>query len=339
MITNCKYENKTFEMTFNSDMKPYVSRLTPYTPLPMAILMSFEKNTSYRLYELLRKELYRSNKNINNGIVTKEFELNELRYILGLVNTDEAGVKRAVARGDSWDNIFEKVAKEKQYVDWRDFKKHVLEPAKIELKEKSDIAFSYDAVKIGGNRVRRIVFYIQKNEIPDHQRIKILEKAQVIEDEAIVYNKQLSFDDMNDIDIYSKYIGHNVLTREDIQLLMSTASFDASRVEEVIQLADEQEYIANYVGWLIKAIKEEYKKPIAVIKGSSERAEVVKNIQEKYENEKPQLAERTYKKITEKEDFDSFLEYMNLQKEAFEVIYDDVNERVDMYLKYKTNRL
>ena len=60
---------------------------------------------------------------------------------------------------------------------------------------------------------------------------------------------------------------------------------------------------------------------------------------EKYENEKPQLAERTYKKITEKEDFDSFLEYMNLQKEAFEVIYDDVNERVDMYLKYKTNRL
>ena len=339
MITNCKYENKTFEMTFNSDMKPYVSRLTPYTPLPMAILMSFEKNTSYRLYELLRKELYRSNKNINNGIVSKEFELNELRYILGLVNTDEAGVKRAVARGDSWDNIFEKVAKEKQYVDWRDFKKHVLEPAKIELKEKSDIAFSYDAVKIGGNRVRRIVFYIQKNEIPDHQRIKILEKAQVIEDEAIVYNKQLSFDDMNDIDIYSKYIGHNGLTREDIQLLMSTASFDASRVEEVIQLADEQEYIANYVGWLIKAIKEEYKKPIAVIKGSSERAEVVKNIQEKYENEKPQLAERTYKKITEKEDFDSFLEYMNLQKEAFEVIYDDVNERVDMYLKYKTNRL
>ena len=72
---------------------------------------------------------------------------------MGLVNTDEAGVKRAVARGDSWDNIFEKVAKEKQYVDWRDFKKHVLEPAKIELKEKSDIAFSYDAVKIGGNRV------------------------------------------------------------------------------------------------------------------------------------------------------------------------------------------
>ena len=79
-------------------MTPYVHQLkTNFTTYEVATLMKIEKAHSYRLYELLKKEIYRSDPNINNGIVTKEYGLSELKCTIGLANTDEEGVRRAIA--------------------------------------------------------------------------------------------------------------------------------------------------------------------------------------------------------------------------------------------------
>ena len=46
-----------------------------------------------------------------------------------------------------------------------------------------------------------------------------------------------------------------LLTKEDIDLLLVKSDFDGKKVRDAIYLADEQRYIANYMGWLIRCIE------------------------------------------------------------------------------------
>ena len=336
MVNNADYVDKQFIITFNKNMTPFVHQLkNNFTTYEVATLMKIEKAHSYRLYELLKKEIYRSDPNINNGVVTKEYGLSELKCTIGLANTDEAGVQRAIADGKSWDEIYYNVVKDKSFEVWYEFRRQVLDVAQKELAEKSDIVFEYEPLKYGsGAKVRRIRFYIAKNE-PSKTKPEMDRMVDLIH---TMNEEQVASDTDND-GVYS-YIGHNKLTRDDIIEFMRVAEEDEEKVENAIKLADKQDYLKNYVGWIISCIKGKYEQPTEVIQGSSEKADTVNNLKTEIDNNEADIAERIWSKIKNKEDYIEFIAYLNskgIKENTLDVVYD-TNERIDLYTNGKTKR-
>ncbi len=336
MVNNADYIDKQFVITFNKNMTPFVHQLkNNFTTYEVATLMKIEKAHSYRLYELLKKEIYRSDPAINNGVVIKEYGLSELKCTIGLANTDEEGVRRAIADGKSWDDIYYNVVKDKSFEVWYEFRRQVLDVAQKELAEKSDIVFEYEPLKYGsGAKVRRIRFYIAKNE-PSKTKPEMDRMVDLIH---TMNEEQIASDTDND-GVYS-YIGHNKLTRDDIIEFMRVAEEDEEKVENAIKLADKQDYIKNYVGWIISCIKGKYEQPTEVIQGSSEKADTVNNLKTEIENNEADIAERIWSKIKNKEDYIEFIAYLNskgIKENTLDVVYD-TNERIDLYTNWKTKR-
>lgn len=335
MVNNADYVDKQFIITFNKNMTPFVHQLkNNFTTYEVATLMKIEKAHSYRLYELLKKEIYRSDPNINNGVVTKEYGLSELKCTIGLANTDEAGVQRAIADGKSWDEIYYNVVKDKSFEVWYEFRRQVLEVAKKELAEKSDIIFDYEPLKYGsGAKVRRIRFYIAKNEPKQKDELKNTINMLNSMNEAQTETEE------DRSGIYT-YIGHNKLTRDDIIEFLRVADGDEDKVEKAITLADKQEYIKNYVGWIISCIKGKYKEATETIQGSAEQAEKVNALRQEVIDHEADIAVRIWNKIKKKEDYNTFVEYLNSQgitEDTIEVVYD-TNERIDLYTTWKTKK-
>ena len=73
----------------------------------------------------------------NDSIFEVRYDLSELRFLLGLVDTNKPEVARAVRAGKSYDEILETVIKDYKYKDWTNFKARILEQSKKEM-DKSD---------------------------------------------------------------------------------------------------------------------------------------------------------------------------------------------------------
>lgn len=336
MVNNADYIDKQYIITFNKNMTPYVHQLkTNFTTYEVATLMKIEKAHSYRLYELLKKEIYRSDPNINNGIVTKEYGLSELKCTIGLANTDEEGVRRAIADGKSWDDIYDNVVKDKSFEVWYEFRRQVLDVAKKELAEKSDIMFEYEPLKYGsGAKVRRIRFYIAKNE--PARKPEMDKMVDLIHD---INGEQMTMDFENE-GVFS-YVGHNKLTRDDIIEFLRVAENDEKKVEEAIQFADSQEYIKNYAGWIVSCIKGKYRKPVEVFQGSAEHAEAISEMKDYVEEHEDDIAVRVWEKIKAKPEYKDFVLYLNMKgikEDTIEVVYN-IKERIDLFTDWKTGKL
>lgn len=334
MINNVDYIDKIFKVTFNKNMKPYLFNLNSnFTFFSLGTLMTFEKNCSYRIYEILKKDAFRCNPQVDNGVVTREFNLNEFRCMIGLVNLDEPDVKDAVARGVSWDDIYEKIALQRQYPDWRDLKKKVIEPAKIELEELSDIKFTYDVIRSGpGAKIRRIIFHISKNDLSQEKYELIRTKERMI----VQKNKEIgtmSLLDALDKSRLLKYVDNVKLSEEDIDGFLEYAGYDIDKVENAIIMANKQSNISNYVGWIISCIREGYAEPIEVVDGSAEKAEAINSLKDLAHSISTQ--ERAWERIKTKDDFQDFLNDIQLSLSALELTFDDIVERIELYTNWK----
>ena len=133
IIPNAEYVDGIFTIKFNNELKSHVLGLEKnYTSLELSVMTDFKKNSSFRLYEGLKKEAYKIPK--GEGCYTQaEYNISELRFIIGLANSDDQMVKNAMAtmgRVIDWDKLYEKLdKKDKKYEEWRDFQRRVIKPA------------------------------------------------------------------------------------------------------------------------------------------------------------------------------------------------------------------
>jgi len=340
VVPNADYIDGVFVIKFNNELRDHVLGLEKnYTTLELSVMTDFKKNASFRLYEVLKKEAYKI-PNGKDNYTQIEYNISELRFIIGLANSDDQSVKNAMASMKSidWDELYEKLdKKDKKYEEWRDFQRRILIPAKEELEEKSDIRFEYEPVK-EGRKTKRILFTIYRN-IPRNP--EIIDERQALFEATTKPNRQLEMPYDLYVELYEEYVGHNQLSKEDIDLLFKKAGGDAEKVKSAISLADKQPSIDNYMGWLIRCIENDYAQT-EVIDGSFEDAKSVKQVMNTYEALKeagiPQA--KAWARIKNKEDYDDFIEYVilnGISEEQLEVIYSP-EELVKMYTDYKMGR-
>jgi len=342
MITDVTYENKVFQITFHSKLKPFITGLKQnYTTLSLSTLISFEKNASYRIYELLKKEFYRSNPNENDGLVKVTYNLSEFKFMISLANADEAGVRNFIANKNGacdWDYLYDHVVKEKSYENWSDLKKRILLPAQKELKEKSDIRFDFVGRGAGGNKTKFIDFYIYPNKPEEQIRETIKKRAEIIDsakEQATDY-KQYELVESTYPELYRRYIGHNGLQQEDLDLLLQKASYNEEKVIKAIEMADKQPEINNYMGWLVRCIENEYRDAIGVCDGSKEKKAILDNMREiSHSNE---TKERVWNKIQQNNDYENFLNQIGCSEQSLLAIYD-TDERISLYTEFRLGKI
>lgn len=117
-------EPGTVELSFSAEMKPYLLQLKEcFTSYRLKNIIRLRSTYSVRLYELLMQYGAKGE---------REFKLDELRGLLAI----ESGA----------------------YSSWDNFKRRVLEPARVELAEHTDLVFTYLPRKGAHGRVVGVIF-------------------------------------------------------------------------------------------------------------------------------------------------------------------------------------
>lgn len=340
VITNADYIDGVFIVTFNEAIRPHILGLQKnYTTLKLSTLTGFEKNTSFRIYELLQKEMYRSKSSINDGMVSVTYGINEFRFMIGLANAEEKGVQKILAKTSGeidWDYLYENVAIEKIYSEWRDLRRRIILPAQEELAKRSNIRFEFEGIRCGGNKIRKLKFNIFPNEPEEAIKRDIAKRAKIIEKTSIDYH-QFELPEVIFHDFFEEYTNHNGLSVSDLNIFLSKSNNDVDKIKEAIRLADMQTNISNYVGWIISCIENNYSSPIEVVSGSKEKAEYINDAKKQVNS--PDLQLRVWNKITQKDDFKDFLNHVGFSQEAIEAVYENPRERAEMYADWKVGKI
>lgn len=127
VVTKATYKNGEFSIDFHKDIKDYLVDLTQnYTRFSLNVMMSFKSSYSFRLYELIKSRCYyRKGEERSNNLFRIEFDINELRLALGVVNAGLDNVKRILNNRKGKPDYAKAVeaSPEKLFETWYDFRK------------------------------------------------------------------------------------------------------------------------------------------------------------------------------------------------------------------------
>ncbi|MEE1256239.1 MAG: replication initiation protein [Lachnospiraceae bacterium] len=293
IIPNADYQDGVFSIKFNKELKSHILALEEkFATFEIELMKNFKNNSSFRLYELLKKDFYKAGK---SGEYDVEYNLSELKFIIGCANSDnEAHRNRLATMGKNidWDELYSKLdKKDKKYVNFADFKKWVLDVAQSELNEKADMSFTYEEGMKKNKKVISIIFHLYKNN-PSNP-IKSTIRKDWNEKNGTSY-QQTEFPTYLYPELYKEYVGHNNLTEKDITILVNKSNGDIDKVKAAIEYVDNysaQTFVNNYMGMIIRCIEENWTN-IPVARGSVENAKHVINVMKATQNRLPQDEEK-----------------------------------------------
>lgn len=252
VVTKATYKNGEFSIDFHKDIKDYLIDLTQnYTRFSLNVMMSFKSSYSFRLYELIKSRCYyRKGEERSNNLFRIEFDINELRLALGVVNAGLDNVKRILNNRKGKPDYAKAVeaSPEKLFETWYDFRKNVIDTAVKEInrlqeegKEPGIYINNYEAKKAGrGGKVYAVVFYVE-----------------VIRNDKGVKSKQPVIDDNKD-DILDEIFSiiEGIRTR-DARAIGEAAKWDIDKIKRNYEYAKTKD-IDNMVAYMIKAVKDDY---------------------------------------------------------------------------------
>lgn len=220
-LSSAEYEKGTgfVNLEFSPKLKPYMLQLK-------------EKFTQYQLANVLTMkskysprvyEILKCNEFKKQGYI--EIEVQELRKLLKAENI---------------------------YPLYNDFKRKIVQQTQKELKKLSDINFEFEEIKTG-RKVTSLKFYIKSNM---HSKTKPIDEVSVaLDSNNTDKDKKVLYEAINAI----KSIFKESIDDLDAKKLLDAANGNINIIREKYELAQKSKKINNLVGWIITAIKEDYK--------------------------------------------------------------------------------
>jgi len=155
---------------------------------------------------------------------TIEFEINEFRELIGLDDT--------------------------MYPRYSNMKPKILLSSQKELRSKSDIFFKFEEIKTG-RKVTSLKFYIYQNNVKSVDNVKMSEEVSATVSEDNEQEKE----DLEKIIYMMK--AENIKELDAIKIY-NVANGNINKIQEKYNLSQSMTGIKNIVGWMIKAIQEDY---------------------------------------------------------------------------------
>ena len=267
VVNKCEYRDGVFTTRFTKEMKPHIYNLKKdYTRMSLDVLCSFKSLFTTRIYEILRTQYYRFEKEGSDEIIVPRppkapYSLAELKFTLNVVDANASRtVKRLVEQG-RFEEAIEEI-KDAAFDDWRNFRRKVLEVAKKELEESaySEICFDYEPVKSGkGGKVTGIRFKVRKNLNCTHHsdlwRIRGDEMLEIIPD--VLEAKQPEIQEGMILEV-ADIFGNEPVTIQDIKTLILASGQNVEAIKKAFSMSKQQSYINNLVGWMKKCLEERW---------------------------------------------------------------------------------
>ncbi|MBP3663671.1 MAG: replication initiation protein [Tyzzerella sp.] len=300
VVNKCEYRDGVFTTRFTKEMKPHIYNLKKdYTRMSLDVLCSFKSLFTTRIYEILRTQYYRFEKEQTEEIIVpkppkKAYSLPELKFTLNVVDANASKtVKRLVEQG-KFEEALEEI-KDASFDDWRNFRRKVLEVAKKELEESeySEICFDYEPVKVGkGGKVTGVIFKVRKNPNCTHHsdlwRIRNEEMLEIIPD--VLEAKRPEIQEGMILEV-ADIFGNEQITIQDIKNLIIASEFDVDAIKKAFKMAKEQKFIGNLVGWMRSCLEEKWyeKESLPKFKGRTvEESQMTLDLYQEYLDAKKQ---------------------------------------------------
>ena len=318
-ITRAKYENGYLTIRFPNEMQDFLINIqSNFTLLPQRTIMSFKKNYTIKLYEILRKEcFYPQHYNQNKDYMfIVEKPLSKLKFDMGLINPEEEGVRETLVKSHSYDRAVEKSRQTTYNKEYTKFSSRVLKVAmdEINLSEFSNIKISYSGKRTGrGGKITSVIFKIVCLE---DERGKPLNrtKQEIIDflgvDDIVLEEKEkfrtLTDEEKTDILMDAMFLfgsvelkGDQKLKKSDIVSVVETADYNLEKIKGAIELLKSTEgTVKNVTGWLIDCIQNNWK---TVEKKEKRTTKPQKTTNSKNKNKFNDFHQREYSK----EDFEN----------------------------------
>lgn len=267
VVNKCEYRDGIFTTRFTKEMKPHIYNLKKdYTRMSLDVLCSFKSLFTTRIYEILRTQYYRFEREKSEELIVPRppkgpYSIPELKFTLNVVDANASkAVKRLVEQGRFEEALDE--IKDAPFDDWRNFRRKVLEVAKKELEESeySEICFDYEPVKSGkGGKVTGIRFLVRKNPNCTHhsdlRRIAKADPEEIAPD--VLAAKKTEVNEGMILEV-ADIFGNEPVTIQDIRMLLQVSDNQPEIIRKAFQMAQEQSYINNLVGWMRKCIEEKW---------------------------------------------------------------------------------
>ncbi|MBX4262531.1 replication initiation protein (plasmid) [Clostridium estertheticum] len=142
---------------------------------------------------------------------------------------------------------------DKVYPLYNDFKRFVIQRTQKELKKLSDINFDFEEIKTG-RKVTSLEFYIHGNKSNNKAKD---EACTTIEGKCTIKEEKRSTELISVV----KSIFEEDITGLQAKSILDTAKGDINIIKEKYKLAENASEIGSVVGWMLKAIKEDYQSP------------------------------------------------------------------------------
>ena len=247
-VTKSSYLNGEFSIVFHRDLKNYLVGLERnYTKFSLDVMLSFKSTYSFRLYELLRSRCYRRKGDDGSDSLFKiEFDLNELRLDLGVVNAELESVRKVLKSSKGKPDWEKAVAASPEHVfdRWKDFKRKVLEVGCNEINSKPQTGIHidrYEPKKAGrGAKIYAVVFYV---EVLSRKKEK---KPEIVDTDI---NRDDMVDDIMDI--------ISGIRSRDARAIGESAGWNIDKVKNNYEYSKTKD-VDDIVGYMIKAVKEDW---------------------------------------------------------------------------------
>lgn len=260
IIIRAHCENGIFTIEYNPRITKYIQNIKQnFTSLSKKIMLSFRSVYAFRIYEVLRSKSYygKNDTRTDNDVFEIPFLLSELKLQIGVVNSNLDKVRNILnkSKNPDYDHAVE-ASPEKVFVTWSEFKRKALDPAIKEINEKTDMEVTYDTEKTGrGGKVHKVIFYVK------YKKVDIIEPEEDTDDMPVLTQEQK--DEI--VDTVSDLIEESIKTK-DIRSICEAANYDMEKVKVAYAVLKASSSVESVVGFMISAIKNEYKLPVAAEK-------------------------------------------------------------------------
>lgn len=205
------------ELEFSPRLKPYMLKLHGlFTQYKLSNILSMKSKYSPRIYEILKCNEFKQ-----QGFI--ELEVDELRKLLKAENI---------------------------YPLYANFKQKLLLVAQKELKEKTDISFTFDEIKTG-RKITSLRFYIHKNINQEESSVPKL--STTIEPNPNIVDNAPNTQDV-DVELLMDIMADKKLTYLETKKIYLSSNKDFEKVLQVYEYCKDKQ-CNNFVGLMISLVK------------------------------------------------------------------------------------
>lgn len=254
VINNAHYENGELTLEYNKNLNKYLKNIKQnFTKLNLETMLDFKSVYSFRLYELLKSRAYYPKGVNGDNTFVISYDLAELKLDLGVINAELDKVRKIL--NDSQTPNYEEALEaspEKVFTTWFEFRRNCIDVAVKEINDKRDkteMVVDYKPKKSGqGGKVYGVDFYIKLCKSINQGTSQAVngDNAELSEDDKLNF-----YDEIRDL------IEEGIKSK-DARAIAEASGFNMDLIREKYTIAVKQD-VDNIVGWLIAAIKNDYK--------------------------------------------------------------------------------